>query len=103
MNVSKSFIALAFCATCTMAVGTQPIISGIDVVETKDSFLSILNVTAAPVELEIYGEQVIVDADSGTFYPCLGYNELAIDFVAQEHDYFVVPCSSEIIIGDEKK
>ncbi|MFY8273069.1 hypothetical protein AAEU32_02945 [Pseudoalteromonas sp. SSDWG2] len=75
-------------------------IEHITVTNTDLENLSIQNYSPELIKLSIHGVNHTLVSFSGLSSKCDGYLELEIIFENIEHEYFVVPCNSRVVISE---
>lgn len=79
--------------------GVSPV-TNINVYQTEASKLTIHNLSNEDVNIDIYGEVLLLLPASGLQFECLGYESLELKIDNIEHDYFAVPCNSHVVINE---
>ncbi len=67
---------------------------------TDSEKLSIQNLSFETVKIDIYGKEFNLKPSSGLTFECEGYQDLELLFTDVIHDYFEVPCRSEVVITE---
>lgn len=93
-----------FAAVLMMDVGaamaknlTSPV-ANIMVIETTNSQHSIQNLSPYTTSFEINGELITLKPSTGVSLDCKFFSELELIVKNVEHDYFVVPCQSKVVL-----
>ena len=76
---------------------TSPI-ANIMVTETTNSQHSIQNLSPYTTSFEINGELITLKPSTGVSLDCKFFSELELIVKNVEHDYFVVPCQSKVVL-----
>lgn len=85
-------------AGAAMADSLASPIANISVTETKNNHHSIQNLSPYTTSFEVNGELISLKPSSGVSLDCKFYSELELIIKNVEHDYFVVPCQSKVVI-----
>ncbi|HBC3483073.1 hypothetical protein [Vibrio alginolyticus] len=91
---------LSFLSAAVIAGDNITPIQGVTVQQTQISNLSIQNHSENLVQVDIYGDEFTLGANSGVLYECAGYSHLEVQVKGIVHDYFEVPCSSQVIFTE---
>lgn len=75
-------------------------ISYVDVFDSNNDSLSIKNISTKNVEIDIYGDVVMLSPASGVIFSCGAYSHLEFKFKDISHDYFEVHCQSKVVINE---
>lgn len=75
-------------------------IPNVEVHSTKSNKLSIQNLSYETIKIDIYGKELNLQPASGVTFQCEGYKYLEILFSDLVHDYFEVPCQSQVVINE---
>lgn len=74
-------------------------VENISVYVSTDSFLSFQNMSDDVLEINIYGEALILRPDSGIQFQCAGHEYLELQIKNNVHGHFEVPCQSRVVIS----
>jgi hypothetical protein len=98
---SKSCLILGLFSSFVIA--NPPILSmeNIEVNETDALTMSIQNLSNNMVSIDLYGEVIDVSPASGVQFECAGYENLEVQIIDNDHDYFEVPCKSRIVFTED--
>ncbi len=102
MKLSNSLLLiLGVSSFATVANEYHSPLADVVVMRSTQSQLSIQNVSNETVTLDIYGDIFTLKPTSGLQYQCAGYDYLELQVKNNQHDYFEVPCQSEVIFGEQ--
>ncbi len=97
---NQLLLILGLFASGVIASEYRAPIENIKVYKTELSTLSIQNLSNERIEVDIYGENFILDSVSGIQFECSGYENLELQIKNNDHDYFEVPCKSRVVFTD---
>lgn len=70
----------------------------IEVTQQESELISFRNLSNEKIIIDIYGEEIVLENNSGAIFNCTGYGFVEIQFKDTLHDYFEVACKSSITI-----
>lgn len=101
MKATSKLILIVSCFSSFVIADENPsVIKNVDVFQTKDSTLSIQNLSIEDVKIEIYGEVLDLSPTSGIQFECSGYENVELQIKNNDHEYFEVPCQSRVIFNE---
>jgi len=96
----KSILILGFLSSNLTANEYTSPLENVDVFNSELSTLSIQNLSAEKVEVELYGEDFVLSPESGLKFECSSYKNIELQFKYNDHEYFEVPCQSQVVISE---
>ncbi|MCG7496660.1 hypothetical protein MHO82_07280 [Vibrio sp. Of7-15] len=100
MKRSCTALMLGLVSLCAQAQNIATPIDGISASITEEKALSIQNIADTEVKIDIYGDEFTLPPMSGLTYECVGYTSLEIQLKGMVHDYFEVPCNSQVTFNE---
>ncbi len=76
-------------------------IGGVTVANTDNETLSIQNMSASEVVIDIFGEEFVISPMSGVHFECASHTYLEVQVKNIIHDYFEVQCNSRIVFNED--
>lgn len=97
---SKSVFLLGLLSSSVIASEYLSPVENIQVFFTESSTLSIQNFSDERVEIDLYGETFNLAPASGLQFECQGYESLELQVKNINHDFFEIPCQSQVVIAE---
>lgn len=97
---STALMLVGLVSLCAQAQNISTPIDGVSASITEAKTLSIQNIADIEVKIDIYGNEFALSPMSGLIYECAGYTSLEIQVKGMVHDYFEVPCNSQVTFNE---
>ena len=93
---SKIALIIGLTSSIVFASEYNSPLDNVAVFDSELDTLSIQNFSSEKVEIDIYGELVDLPPASGVRFECENYENLELQIMGNNHDYFEVPCKSRV-------
>jgi len=106
MKIYSVILLISIIISSAVANDYKSQVANIEVSKSNGKSLSIQNLSVENVEFYILGKEFILKPITGLSYLCIDYETIVLEFKNINHDFFEIPCQSNILINktySEKK
>lgn len=105
MHVGKYCLVLSLLSLTPFSFASEYslINKGVSVSHTDNHTLSIQNQSDESITIDVLTDNFTLVPNSGLAYECSGFTDIEINVQGIDHDYFEVPCNSQVIFSETFK